>query len=161
MMPRTLHAAATVLLLAGLAACQSRDAGQVLPRPDESITFFGPGRERLDWRVLPPISFSAGSWRLLGRAEDAPFAEAAALSKVVAELAAGRRILVIGVGDAEVPAEHGRQQALARALAVRRALLDWGPDPSLVQVTGFAADEMAGIPGSGGTGPRVEFAVIR
>jgi hypothetical protein len=149
------QAALLAAVLTGLASCQSREADPGLPPRDETVTFFGAGRERLDWNVLPAIGFDEGSWVLSER-------EQARLDQAARLVAQGRRLLLIGVGDDQVPAEHGRQQGLARAVTVRRALVGGGGDPSLVQATGLAADERAGLDAVGsGTGPRVECVVVR
>lgn len=142
--------------LAGAAGCRSPRPGERLAAGagDESITFFGPGRERLEFGKLATIGFERGSWQV-------PDGEAERLGPTLGVLSVGRRVLLLGVGDDDVPAEHGRQQALARALAVRRVLIERGGDPSGILLTGMSAGEALGLTGRDPTGPRVECAVVR
>lgn len=76
-------------------------------------------------------------------------------------VAGGGRVFLVGVGDDDVPSEHSRQQALARALAVRRGLIERGADPARILVTGLSDEEADGLIGSEDTGPRVQCAVVR
>ncbi len=133
--------------------CRTTAPGVRLAAGDESVSFFGSGRVRLDFARLTPIGFSPGSWEI----SESGMARVRAVDDV---LAGGERVFLIGVGDADVPAEHGRQQALARALAVRRWLVERGAPSDLILVSGLAAVEAEGVIG-GGSGPRVECAVVR
>ncbi|MFN0127907.1 MAG: hypothetical protein ACKV19_14600 [Verrucomicrobiales bacterium] len=151
---RTLALAATAIGLGALAACQTGDSGGLAPVADHGLVFFGPGRERLDFRVLPAVRFAAGSWEV--NAGERETLNAAAEVPVQ-----GNRLLVLGVGDPDVPAEHGRQQGTARALTVRRALVSMGVDPSAILVAGVSTNEASDITGQNADGPRAEFAVVR
>ena len=141
--------------------CQGRAPVTALAARDDTMTFFGAGRERLDWGVVRPVPFEVGSWRLPVDAAGQALVAAAVSSTMAAVLAGGRRIVVVGVGDAEVPDEYGRQQALARALEVRRFMVERGADPERIHITGFSAEEMAGLTRSGHSGPRVELVVVQ
>lgn len=154
MAPRTLHWAATAIGLGALTACQSGDYGDPAPVADHGLVFFGPGRERLDFRALTAVRFAAGSWEVSD-------GERETLTAAAGVPAQGHRLLVLGVGDPDVPAEHGRQQGTARALTVRRALVSMGVDPSVVLVAGVAAEEASDITGQEADGPRAELAVVR
>lgn len=121
---------------------------------DESLSFFGPGRARLDFGRLATIRFERASWRISE-------AEAAGLGEALQVVTGGGRVMLVGVGDDDVPLEHSRQQALARALAVRRELIERGADPEMILVTGLADGEVDGLTGRGDTGPRVECAEVR
>jgi hypothetical protein len=125
-----------------------------LPDAPTEASFFGPGRERLDFTRLPVIRFETGSWTVGSSA-------GAAVAEVRAAVGGGSRLLLVGVGDGDVPVEHSRQQGLARALAVRRVLVDQGADGAMVSVTGFADGEAAGLTGREEKGPRVECALVR
>jgi len=141
-----------------LAGCRSVVVVPGLPPRDEGLTFFGPGRGRLERSDLGVIVFPAGVWRVNERDERV----VVVLGGALAQVGLGRRLLVIGVGDDDVPDEHGRQLGVARAVEVRRLLVGRGGDPSLILVTGFAHGERVTLPwGGGGGGPGVEFAIVR
>ncbi len=133
--------------------CRTTAPGARLAAGEESISFFGTGRARLDFARMEPIGFAPGSWEI----SETGLARVRAVAHV---LAGGERVFLVGVGDADVPAEHGRQQALARALTVRRWLVERGAPSDLILVSGLAAVEAEGVIG-GGSGPRVECAVVR
>jgi hypothetical protein len=144
-----------------VAGCQGRAPVTALAARDDTIIFFGAGRERLDWGMVRPVPFEVGSWRLPVDAAGQALVAAAVSSTMAAVLAGGRRIVLVGVGDAGVPDEYGRQQALARALEVRRFMVERGADPERIHITGFSAEEMAGLNRSGHYGPRVELVVAQ
>jgi hypothetical protein len=154
MTSRWLLVVVTAAGLAGAAGCRSPMSSDRVVAGDESISFFGPGRERLDFGRLATIGFEPVSWELSD-------GEAGRLGAALEVVAGGRRVLLLGVGDENVPPEHGRQQALARALAVRRALVERGGDPARILVSGMSAGEAEGLTGRDTTGPRVECAVVR
>lgn len=137
-----------------VAGCRSPAVEEKIAAGDDDLGFFGAGRTRLEFGRLPVIRFDRASWRL---AE----AEADQLGEAVEVLAEGRRVWLVGVGDDGVPREHGRQQALARALVVRSELARRGAMATQVLVTGVSAEESAGLTAGGTVGPRVECAVIR
>lgn len=133
--------------------CRATAPGVRLAAGDESISFFGPGRARLDFERLAPIEFEPGSWEVA----DAALTRVGEVERV---LVGGERVFLVGVGDADVPAEHGRQQALARALTIRRWLIERGAPSDLILISGLASVEAEGVIG-GGSGPRVECAAFR
>ncbi len=139
---------------AGFVSCRSAGDGTLAAEPGDTPAFFGPGRTRLEFGAWPAVRFAPTSW-VMTAPERNRVKEAARLP------APDRRWLVIGVGDDEVPAEHGRQQGLARALTVRRALMEFGVDPHAILVAGLAAHEAAGVTGREDSGPRVEWALVR
>ena len=47
-----------------VAGCQGRAPVTALAARDDTASLFGVGRERLDWGVVRPVPFEAGSWRL-------------------------------------------------------------------------------------------------
>jgi len=144
--------AAAVTVLAG---CQSpRVADDLIPPMDDRLSMFGAGRGRLDFGALPVVRFEAGFLEPLTGEVDR-------LVAAMAELGDRRRVLLVGVGDETEPMEHGRQQAVARAVAVRRVLVRRGVSPSLVWVTGVAAAEAELVAVGDEGGPRVEVAVVR
>lgn len=109
------------------------------------------GRDRLDWGEVEPVRFEVGSWRLPVDAAGEVLGEAAVA------LVGGRRMVLVGVGDADVPDDYGRQQAQARALEVRRFMVERGADPARIHITGFSAEEMVGLHRSDHSGPRVKL----
>lgn len=154
MMSRMLLIAVTAGGLVLVTGCQSPVQDDRVAVGEDDLGFFGPARAQLDFGKLPVIQFYPGAWVL----SDPENARLAAASTVLAD---GGRLLLVGVGDAEVPSEHGRQQALARALVVRRELVRRGAEAAHIRVTGLAAEEAVGLTGRIETGPRVECAVLR
>jgi outer membrane protein OmpA-like peptidoglycan-associated protein len=154
MTSRWLRVVVTAAGLSGVTGCRAPMPDDRLAPGDESLSLFGPGRERLDFGRLPTIGFEPGSWRVSD-------SEAARLEEALGVLAGGRRVFLLGVGDEDVPPEHGRQQALARALSVRRALIEQGAEATMILITGLAAGEATGLTRGDVAGPRVECAVIR
>jgi hypothetical protein len=146
----TLVAAGGLVLGAG---CRSTSLDRQLPEAPAEASFFGPGRERLDFSRLPVIRFETGSWTVGSSA-------GVAVAEVRAAVGGGSQLVLVGVGDGDVPVEHSRQQGLARAVAVRRMLIDQGADGAMVSVTGFADGEAVGLTGRDDKGPRVECAVV-
>ncbi len=138
-----------------VAGCQGRAPVTALAARDDTASLFGLGRDRLNWGEVEPVRFEVGSWRLPMDAAGEVLGEAAVA------LAGGRRMVLVGVGDADVPDEYGRQQALARALEVRRFMVERGADPARIHITGFSAEEMAGLNRSDHSGPRVELVVVQ
>lgn len=136
-----------------LAGCRSPAVEGKIAGGDDGLSFFGEARGRLEFGKVPVIRFEQGSWRL---AE----AEADRLGDALGVLSDGSRVLLVGVGDARVPGEHGRQQALARALVVRSELVRRGAEGAAILVTGVSAEESVGLLPGGAIGPRVECAVI-
>ena len=154
MTSRWLLVVVTAAGLGGAPGCRSPMPDDRLAAGDPDLSFFGPGRERLDFGRLGTIGFDRASWQVREP-------EAARLGETLQVVAGGGRVLLVGVGDDGVPPEHSRQQALARALAVRRGLIERGANPERILVTGLAAGEAAGLTGREVTGPRVECAVVR
>jgi hypothetical protein len=154
MTSRALIGVVAVAAAVATAGCQSTAPAERLAAGDEAISFFGAGRDRLDFDRLRPIRFAPGSWE---PGEE----EADRLGEVAGAMAGGARVFLVGVGDVEVPSEHGRQQALARALTVRRRLIGRGASPDQILVSGLAATEAEGLAGLDAPGPRVACAVIR
>jgi outer membrane protein OmpA-like peptidoglycan-associated protein len=134
--------------------CQSPVVEASLPALPQGVSLYGPDRQRLDFSSWPAVRFADGAWEV-GEAVRAQ------LDGMAGATRGAGRLLLVGVGDGEVPDEHSRQLGLARALAVRRALLDRGMDPARIHVTGLAASDAGGLTWGGVAGPRVECLVIR
>lgn len=155
MPPRLIRFAVAVAAVgAGVSACRAPLPDAEMAVADSGLASFGPGRARLDFRKLGPVAFELGDW-------SEPSAATAAVAALAEVVAGGGRVWLVGVGDAGVPAEHARQQGMARALALRSVLIQGGAPTDRILVTGVPPEDAAGLTGREGAGPRVECAVVR
>lgn len=143
-----------VLLLAGMSVgCGGLAPETPLPPRKETAAFYGTGRQQTDRRTLEPVFFERGSWRI------AP-GEEPKVEKAAQVLKNGRRAILAGFGDGDVPLEHSRMQGEARAQSVRRLLLQQGVANETMQTVGFGADAAALAEAEPGP-PRVEFGLVK
>ena len=136
-----------------LTGCQgSAGSATAMPPRDESVSFFGPGRERVDRRQLEPVLFSPGSWQVAA-------SEQTKLARATDVLRSGRRAILAGFGDADLPDESSRMLGEARAQEVRRWLLAGGVPVPHLQTVAFGPEAAAWTDGE--SRPRVEFGLVR
>lgn len=123
-----------------------------LPPRNEAVSFFGPGRSRVDRKLLEPIYFAPGSWQI-------PSEEKPKLDRAAEVLRQDRRALLGGFDDTASPEEFSRVLSEARAQTVREALVNRGVPPAHLQTTGFGQAHPAGTDPA--RNRRVEIGVIK
>lgn len=134
-------------------SCGSLSPEKPMPPRDGTSAFYGTGRQRVDRKTLEPVYFAPGSWRVSA-------AEKPKVARTAEVLSGGRRAILAGFGDQDVPLEHSRMQGEARAQSVRRLLLDQGVTNEQMQTVGFGVDAAVLAEAEPGP-PRVEFGLIK
>ncbi len=142
---------AAVLCGTGCATMGTPDKLALPPR-DEKVSFFGPGRDRLDRKTLEPVYFAPGSWRI-------PDGERDKLDRAAAALGESRRAILGGFDDTVAPEEYSRVLSEARAQTVREALVTRGVPAAHLQTVGFGQAHPVG--NDPARLRRVEFGLIK
>lgn len=153
--PLVLSALRGMLLVLGAVAagCATLSPDKLsLPPRNEAVSFFGPGRSRVDRKLLEPIYFAPGSWQI-------PAEEKPKLDRAAAVLGQERRALLGGFDDNIAPEEHSRVLSEARAQTVREALIARGVPPTHLQTVGFGQAHPAG--NDPALNRRVEIGVLK
>ncbi|QQL44254.1 OmpA family protein [Sulfuriroseicoccus oceanibius] len=166
---RTLLAAAVALAIIPLTSCQQtrtddfaadpnfdssayEDFANVTPLPqrDSSISFYGPGSERLDKSMFGPVYFDYDSYAIKPT-------EGAKLEQMATRLRSNRkRLIIAGHTDASGTSEYNRALGERRAQAVRSTLLAMGVASNRMQTVSFGEDAPA-QPGNASANRRAEF----
>lgn len=121
-----------------------------LPQRNESISFYGPGSERLDKSMFGPVYFTYDSFSISA-------AEGAKLEQMAAKLRSNRKYLIIaGHTDAAGTSEYNRALGERRAQSVRSTLLAMGVAANRMQTVSFGEDSPA-QPGNANANRRAEF----
>lgn len=140
-------------LTSGVVGCSGLAPDKLaLPPRNEAISFFGPGRNRVDRKSLEPIYFTPGSWQV-------PSEERPKLDRAAETLGQERRALLGGFDDTAAPEEFSRVLSEARAQTVREALIARGVPPAHLQTTGFGQAHPASADPA--RNRRVEIGVIK
>jgi len=166
---RTLVTAAAAVVLIPLISCQQTrndefaadpnfdssaydDFANVTPLPqrDSSISFYGPGSERLDKSMFGPVYFDYDSYAITQ-------SEGAKLEQMANRLRSNqKRLIIAGHTDASGTSEYNRALGERRAQAVRSTLVAMGVASNRMQTVSFGEDAPA-QPGNPGANRRAEF----
>ena len=123
-----------------------------LPQRNESVSFFGPGSERLDKSMFRPVYFDYDSYSI--RPSEGPKVESMA-AKLRQN---GKSMLIAGHTDAAGTSEYNRVLGERRAQSVRSTLIAMGVSPRKLQTVSFG-EEVPAQPGSANANRRAEFGV--
>lgn len=123
-----------------------------LPVRNESVSFYGPGSERLDKSMFQPVYFDFDSYAIRP-------SEASKVETMAAKLRANRKNMIIaGHTDAAGTSEYNRVLGERRAQSVRSTLIAMGVQGGRLQTVSFGEDAPA-EPGNNNANRRAEFGV--
>ncbi len=123
-----------------------------LPQRNESVSFYGPGSERLDKSMFQPVYFDYDSYAIRQ-------SEGAKVENMAAKLRTNRKNMIIaGHTDAAGTSEYNRVLGERRAQSVRSTLIAMGVQAAKLQTVSFGEDAPA-QPGNDSANRRAEFGV--
>lgn len=125
---------------------------QPLPQRNESVSFYGPGSERLDKSMFQPVYFDFDSYAI--RQSEGPKVEGMA-AKLRSN---GKSMIIAGHTDAAGTSEYNRVLGERRAQSVRSTLIAMGVQAGKLQTVSFGEDAPA-QPGNDNANRRAEFGV--